>query len=33
MMEVYKNTYPKGESIINQLNKVEMRGRKKIAFG
>ncbi len=33
MMNAYKNTYLKGESIINQLNKVEMRGRKKIAFG
>jgi len=32
-MEVYKSTYLKGEIIINQLNKVEMRGRKKIAFG
>ena len=33
MMEVYKNTYSKGEIIINHLNKVEMRGRKKVAFG
>jgi len=32
-MEVYKKNYSKGETIINQLNKVEMRGRKKIAFG
>ena len=32
-MEVYKNTFVKGDVIINQLNKVEMRGRKKIAFG
>lgn len=32
-MEVYKSTFSKGEIIINHLNKVEMRGRKKIAFG
>ena len=33
MMQVYSLAANKGESIVEQMKKVEMRGRKKVAFG
>jgi hypothetical protein len=33
MMQVYSLAANKGELIVEQMKKVEMRGRKKVAFG
>jgi len=33
MLEIYSQLANKGDKIIEHLKKVEMRGRKKIAFG
>jgi hypothetical protein len=33
MMSVYVNVATKGDKIFEHLKKVELRGRKKVAFG
>jgi len=33
MMKVYEKVADKGDKIVEHLRKVEMRGRKKVAFG
>jgi tRNA A-37 threonylcarbamoyl transferase component Bud32 len=33
MMKIYEKNAIKGDKIVEHLKKVEMRGRKKVAFG